>query len=272
MKIASFSIADYSEATEGMPHDVERLYFRMLLKMYSRESGLPDNDDDNARILGYRDVRTYKALKAKLLKWPDAIRIEDGLITNGRVESDLSAYREKKRLAAEHGKIGGRSAKDQPKIDGRSETEPQSIPHTTNNKNNDIAIATPTPSPTPVAAKQQQDSRALYDRLITAANGALDNPVNCQGLLNIAVPQMWLDSGADLDRDVIPTLEAAGKRYCGKRIRDWSYFTGMVAETRAKRERGLPVSAADDRPVQDAGAAAIARLKAKYANQSESVQ
>jgi hypothetical protein len=80
----------------------------------------------------------------------------------------------------------------------------------------------------------------LSDRLTAACNGALDNPVNCLGLLNLATPQMWISQGCDLELDVIPTLQAAGKKYHGKRIRDWNYFTGMIAEAKAKRTAGLP--------------------------------
>lgn len=76
--------------------------------------------------------------------------------------------------------------------------------------------------------------------MIEACNGSLDNPVNCMGLLSVATPLMWLKEGADLDLDVIPTLKAADKKYHGKRIKNWSYFTPMVAEAKAKREAGLP--------------------------------
>lgn len=78
------------------------------------------------------------------------------------------------------------------------------------------------------------------DRLMKACNGALDNPANCMGLLTSATPIMWLESGCDLERDVLPTLEAAGKKHHGKRIRSWDYFTGAVTEARDRRMRGLP--------------------------------
>lgn len=80
----------------------------------------------------------------------------------------------------------------------------------------------------------------LHDRLVNACNGSLDNPANCLGLLSMATPQMWLERGADLERDVIPTLEAAGKKYHGKRIRDWNYFTPMVADAVEKRKAVMP--------------------------------
>lgn len=158
MKIAAFSIADYCEATEGMPHDVERLYFRMIMKMLSRESGLPDSDDENARMFGYRDVRTYKGLKAKLMKWPETLFVEDGLLKNERVEKDLADYKNRKAAAVKNGRIGGRSKRDQPEIGARSpgdrpEIGPRSspelgsIPHTTPSEINDLPQASPSPSP-----------------------------------------------------------------------------------------------------------------------------
>jgi uncharacterized protein YdaU (DUF1376 family) len=160
MKIAAISIADYSECTEGMPHDVERLFFRMLLKMLSREGGLPDDDSDNARIFGYKDVRTYRVLKSKLAAWPNAIVICDGMITNERVESDLQTYRDRKAAAVENGRIGGRSNRDRKRIDARSDgdqreidprcqSEVETISHATTQENNDLTEPSPTPSPTP---------------------------------------------------------------------------------------------------------------------------
>lgn len=82
--------------------------------------------------------------------------------------------------------------------------------------------------------------RELSEKLLNACNGALDNPANCMGLLALTIPEMWMREGADLDLDIIPTLTAAGRRYHGKRIRDWSYFTGMVMEAFGRRMRGLP--------------------------------
>lgn len=149
MKIASISIGDYSDSTEGMPHDVERLYFRIILKIYSREMPLPDVDRDNARIFGYQDVRTYKTVKQKLLNWPNTIYIEDGLIRNERAEREIADYQKAKAEAVDNGrkggqakakrgktnkrspsdrkKIGARSGRDQPKISGTSSEDRREI-------------------------------------------------------------------------------------------------------------------------------------------------
>lgn len=109
------------------------------------------------------------------------------------------------------------------------------------------------PKPKPIEGREEKridEKRArsnksvlddLERQLIEACNGALDNPANCMGLLNLSVPQMWLQQGCDLDLDVIPTLRAVGKKLHGTgRIRGWEYFTNMVAAAKTRREKGLP--------------------------------
>jgi hypothetical protein len=116
-----------------------------------------------------------------------------------------------------------------------------------------------------VAALPRQDLDQLSDRLLDACNGSLDNPVNCMGLLNLAIPQLWLKNGCDLELDVIPTLTAAGKKHHGKRIRSWDYFTPMVAEAKDRRERGMPaVTAANSAaPRVSAARAILEAMKAR---------
>lgn len=105
-----------------------------------------------------------------------------------------------------------------------------------------------------------RDFKSLETQLLDACNGALDNPVNCQGLLSLATPLMWLDEGADLDRDILPTLRALGQRDHGKRIRTWDYFTHAVAQAKAKRLAGLP--AVEVQPKKQTGFSVAAKLRA----------
>lgn len=101
------------------------------------------------------------------------------------------------------------------------------------------------------------DLEALSGRLLAACNGALDNPANCMGLLAMNEPRMWIDQGCDLERDIIPTLVAAGKKNHGKRIRSWGYFTAMVTEARDRRLRGI------SKPPDDARASGQRRPTAR---------
>lgn len=109
------------------------------------------------------------------------------------------------------------------------------------NPDHDIyAAPVSTPKTAPSARESCAAPKVDLDQLVKACNGALDNPANCMGLLTSTVPIMWLESGCDLERDIIPTLEAAGRKHHGKRIRSWDYFTGAVTDARDRRLRGLP--------------------------------
>jgi hypothetical protein len=83
------------------------------------------------------------------------------------------------------------------------------------------------------------DLEELEGQLLEACNGALDNPVNCQGLLSLAIPKMWLDEGCDLQMDILPTLRAVGKKAHGKKIQTWKYFSKAVGDAKRAREKGL---------------------------------
>ena len=88
--------------------------------------------------------------------------------------------------------------------------------------------------------KSTSGAQLVMGDLLDACNGSLDNPVNCQGLLSEAIPRMWVESGCDIERDIIPTLKALGRKHHGKRIRSWAYFTDAIADARDTRLRGMP--------------------------------
>jgi hypothetical protein len=70
------------------------------------------------------------------------------------------------------------------------------------------------------------------------------NPAAHPGLLHSGQIQTWLESGADLNRDIIETvtaklsqLNSQGKR---QHVKSCDFFTNAIAEAKARRERGLP--------------------------------
>lgn len=115
------------------------------------------------------------------------------------------------------------------------------------NNNNNLTKKTISDSSEQVAARDPDkiDYNALSEQLVDACNGALDNPVNCQGLASLAIPLMWMREGCDLQADIIPTLVGYGKSAHGKRIRSWDYFTGGVTKARDARIKGLPTGSGD---------------------------
>lgn len=92
---------------------------------------------------------------------------------------------------------------------------------------------------------QKYDLKHLGKVLFEAAGPCLDNEANCLGLLALTTPQMWLESGADLHLDILPTLQAYAVKYRGKKIRTWDYFTEAIARCKAARDAGLPQPSAE---------------------------
>jgi len=224
---------DWLEGTRGLTPEQRGVYIDCLCLIYRDDKPLPDNGADGEKRMAFAlhiSTRLWRSVRKALINSGKLIETPDGLI-NVRAQVEIGSRSVQPRVERESAAKNGKT----PEVSTCARARSQTSESDTELEREGSAVAAPPSKP---------DSKSLYERLITAANGALDNPVNCQGLLNTAVPQMWLERGADLDRDVIPTLEAAGVKHCGKRIRDWSYFTGMVAETKTKRERGLPEVAA----------------------------
>ena len=96
-----------------------------------------------------------------------------------------------------------------------------------------------TPREADAALPEVSNLKILSDRLMQVAAPCLASQAVAPGLVVMTVPMMWLDQGADLERDVIPAIQgivAKGKR----NISTWDYFTKPVAENKARRLKGLP--------------------------------
>lgn len=116
------------------------------------------------------------------------------------------------------------------------------VPTVTNGKKLDTTLYSREPSnatskPLPI------DPKTLLDRLVEAGGNGLANFAAAAGLLHTGVPMMWIDSGADLERDIVPTIHAKCMERIAKRqkpINSWAYFTNAVADAKHQREAGLP--------------------------------
>lgn len=155
---------------------------------------------------------------------------------------------------AEHPFRGGLNIRSGVGVNNGSAPQKEKSPHTPLKEKLPIYLETTVENPISVAAREgaceaaaalprqavRVDLDLIESQITAAAAPSLDNPANCSGLLNLSVPVGWLQAGADMDLDVLPTLRAFARRCPGKRIRDWGYFSGMVAEARSKRLAGLP--------------------------------
>jgi hypothetical protein len=91
--------------------------------------------------------------------------------------------------------------------------------------------------------QQQQQPRAsandVHDAVVAAAGEAL-NPVSI-GLHVVSDVIGWMQDGADLQLDIVPTIQAVsrGKRHS---VNSWRFYAGAVAQAKAARLRGLPAA------------------------------
>jgi uncharacterized protein YdaU (DUF1376 family) len=220
---------DWIEATRGLTLEQRAVYFDCLCIIYQFERPLPADEKWMSHQL-HISTRLWRSIRDALLASGKLVECEGGY-TNARAQLE----------------IGSRSVRtsNQPRTKSENSKKPNDFyagAHAQQSPDTDTERKIPAQQVDrlDVAALPNADLKALTDRLISSCNGALDNPVNCLGLLNLSTPRMWLDSGCDLERDVIPTLEAIGKRDHGKRIRSWDYFTNAVAQAKAKRLAGMP--------------------------------
>jgi uncharacterized protein YdaU (DUF1376 family) len=269
------NIAEFLEGIDELTYEQRGFYITALLKMYARHDGIPVDDRAGAHAMGC-NPRTFRVHKAMLLE-AGKFYVADGMLRNKRFDYELAEFTRQAKRRREAAIKRERERRDaitayatkQRSAPIRAEFEPNSSPiraeFTPNSapKNEENPTKStcavqqvwgepelePELEPRKKDTKQRSDTTPaaaplsldeLENKLLDACNGALANPCNSQGLLNLAIPQMWLNAGADLDLDVIPTLRAIGKRDHGKGIASWSYFTKAVADTAARRRAGMP--------------------------------
>lgn len=98
------------------------------------------------------------------------------------------------------------------------------------------------------AAKPKVDSRDLHRRLIEAGGDALNRTSASLETVSDAIG--WIETGADLDKDILPVIRAKAARARPQSIRSWQYFATAVAEAVERRKRGLPtVAEPESQPV-----------------------
>lgn len=249
MKIAAISIADYAEATEGMPHDAERLFFRMLLKMYSREGGLPDDDADNARMFGY-DSRRYLRLKNILLNFPCGMSIVGDEIRNSRIDCELPEIAERRKKLREAGALGGKSKRSRAEVEAKSGRSPIEVEAKSDRstiashippqaKSTTYAKLSPSPSPSPTNKESMHASfldevEEIRERLWSVAGHCMADDFQDLGIV-----RSWFRDGADAEL-ILETIEAKAKNLRSESIEHYGYFNQPIREAIEDLNSGRP--------------------------------
>ncbi len=95
-----------------------------------------------------------------------------------------------------------------------------------------------------VKSSAREDARTAQldlDQLETALRDAAGEALNAAspGLLILAAPQRWLDSGADLQGDVVPAIATRARSLKPGSVRSWRFFDGVVADWMEQRAAGV---------------------------------
>jgi hypothetical protein len=87
--------------------------------------------------------------------------------------------------------------------------------------------------------RERESQDFLESELLEACNGAASLAA-CPGLISMAEPIKWIESGCDLDLDILPTVRARAHKMRPGSVKSWSYFTDAVADAKAAREAPMP--------------------------------
>lgn len=251
---------DFIEGTVGMSFELKGAYRLVLDLIYMQGGELPDDAGYIAGLLGCT-VKKWNVLRAKLIEL-GKLTVTGEFLTNFRAVSEietLGKLRDKQR--ENRSRPNKNNGIPSPRC---NHTEPDTEPESEGSKQRS---AEP-PRDAAAALPSISDLKSLSDRLHAVVGECLANQAIAPGLASMMVPQMWLDQGCDLERDIVPTLQifvARGKR----NISTWDYFTKPITETKIKRLAGLPdvkVVPFRSTPELDQTSRIFAKLKAEAAH------
>lgn len=241
--------ADYQRATRKLSLAARGAYSDIIDLIMIEAGPLPDDDLWMCSSL-HVSKREWRRVRQELLD-ADKIVLRDGHITNRRSEEELEwreSAKEEKRSRAPSRRLGEASCDVSRKFHERHN---QGKDNEIKDRESADSIVHIREAATSVAAEQPRcDLKELSRKLFDAGGTAPSSEANAPGLASMLVPAMWLEQGADLERDVLPVVRAVAARKRSRPIQNWTYFTEAVAEAKALRGRGLPDVGSNVVPIQ----------------------
>lgn len=122
----------YLADTTHLSTEEHGAYMLLLGAMWRRNGTVPDDDTDNARILGLSKAK-WRKVKARLAEKPTSIFCQDGFISQKKLKKTWEKTQEKIQVNRENGALGGRPVlnknKDLDKANGSDSLNPnETIP------------------------------------------------------------------------------------------------------------------------------------------------
>jgi uncharacterized protein YdaU (DUF1376 family) len=242
------NIGDWLSGVKGMTLEIEGAYSRFIDHLYHRGKPFPDDDRFMSAVMSI-PVRVWKRVKTVLIE-AGKIIVKAGCLTNSRFETERKKRAAELRKKAETALntwnkrriYAVSTAKNPEKVNENNDAKM----HACNNHNQRQSEEKEGREETTTLAgakfeRTKENLDRLLDRLLDACNGKAADPANAPGMLAVGEPIRWLDSGCDLELDILPTIKQRAGSARPRSIRSWTYFTQAVAEAKADRERPMPV-------------------------------
>ncbi len=227
-----FYPSDWLAGTRGMSALETGVYITLIATMYEKQAPIKEDTGRLARVCGASNSAFKKALA--VLVDEGKIDRANGLLWNDRVGREVEKRAEKSEVARQnaHRRWADTDEKTQQKqCPENADAEHQQYNSDANQKSETRGQITT------VTARPDLDD--LTNRLLDAGGDAL-RTIKPGMFANLSLPLGWLDGGADLELDILPTM----RRLChGKppgSVKGWRYFTEAIAEAKADRETRLP--------------------------------
>lgn len=252
---------DFREGMVGLTREERGTYATVLLLIYERAGPVPD--DDAAWMAGHLwcTVKAWKKDRDSLVAKGKLYRVEvDGRphLMNQRAAEELAEREALSEARSEAGKLTVRSRAPK-KASGVSENNdlgsanheqtaavaqvllPQDK-EIRDSRNRDDDDSARVPLRTSDWSRDSLDS--LQARLRAAAGASINAASPSLPILAAIVGLLTPGQGpaCDLELDVLPTVEAAGKKARPGSVNRWEYFRPMIVEARDKRLSGAPVA------------------------------
>lgn len=200
-------------------------YLLLLMAMWRRGGSIPDDDKDNARMVGLT-VTKWRRMKPRLMEFLDA---KNGEISQKRLKKEWEFVQKRKQIAITNGAKGGRP----PSSENNDLEKPTGFLRDTENGQNENpqkSSLSPAPSLIPVSTAQYSTWEGLEAELRKAAGWERETS---PGLLVVGPIAALLEAGADLKLDVLPTVRAKAPK--ARKRANWTYFVDAITDaTRAR--------------------------------------
>src|SRR5690606_13903558 len=113
-----------------------------------------------------------------------------------------------------------------------------------------LPVAAQTYEPPGILQPDKPSGEKLADKLFEAAGVAMNR--TAPALESMSMPRRWIESGCDLDLDILPVVKSLASRKPPNSISSWKFFEQAVADAKAARMAPMPEGRAPPGPRSEA--------------------